>query len=63
MKDRVGQFFELEDYPGVKFQILYHPAFLLRDPRKKPETWEHVKALKKVLIEEGLYESSQRSHH
>ncbi len=49
MKDRVGQFFDLPDYPGVKFLLLYHPAYLLRDPRKKPETWEHVKNLKRFL--------------
>lgn len=55
MKDRVGQFFDLPSYPGVKFLLLYHPAFLLRDPRKKPETWEHVKNLKKFLEKEGLY--------
>jgi DNA polymerase len=49
MKEQVGQFFDLPDYPGVKFLLLYHPAYLLRDPRKKPETWEHVKRLKQFL--------------
>ena len=55
MKDRVGQFFELPSYPGVNFMLLYHPAYLLRDPRKKPETWEHIKNLKAYLVKEGLY--------
>ncbi|MCB4756788.1 MAG: uracil-DNA glycosylase [Elusimicrobia bacterium] len=54
MKDRVGQFFDLPEYPGVKFQLLYHPAFILRDPRKKPEMWEHVKALKNHLTQGGI---------
>lgn len=49
MKERVGQFFDLPDYPGTKFQLLYHPAYLLRDPRKQPETLEHLKALKRYL--------------
>lgn len=61
MKERVGQFFDLPEYPGVKFLLLYHPAYLLRDPRKKPETWEHVKALKQFLIEkEAVHESAHR---
>lgn len=49
MKDRVGQFFDLPDYPGVKFQLLYHPAFLLRDPRKKTDMWAHMKILRDYL--------------
>jgi DNA polymerase len=49
MKERVGQFFNLSAFPEVKFFLLYHPAYLLRDPRKKPETWEHLKGLKKFL--------------
>jgi DNA polymerase len=49
MKDRVGQFFDVPQYPGVKFLLLYHPAYLLRDPRKKKDMWEHVKNLKVFL--------------
>ena len=64
MKDRVGQFFDLPDYPGTKFLLLYHPAYLLRDPRKKPEMWEHVKGLKRYLEtfqKEGrLHETTHR---
>lgn len=51
MKDRVGQFFDVPSYPGVKFLLLYHPAYLLRDPRKKKDMWEHVKNLKVFLSE------------
>ena len=54
MKDRVGRFFELPEHPGTLFQLLYHPAYLLRDPRKKPETWEHLKALRSRLDTLGL---------
>ncbi len=49
MKERVGQLFDLSTYPNTKFLLLYHPAYLLRDPRKKPEMWEHVKKLKAYL--------------
>lgn len=56
MRDRVGRFFDLPDYPGIKFQLHYHPAYLLRDPRKKKDTWEHLKELKKYLEESPLPE-------
>lgn len=52
MKDRVGQFFDLPEHPGVRFLLLYHPAYLLRDPRKKKDMWEHVKKLKDFLSQE-----------
>jgi DNA polymerase len=42
LRDRVGTFFEDPDHPGVRFMLLYHPAYLLRDPRKKKDAWEHV---------------------
>jgi len=29
--------------------VLYHPAYLLYDPRKKKVMWEHVKKLKDYL--------------
>jgi DNA polymerase len=54
MKDRVGRFFELPDRPGTLFQVHYHPAYLLRDPRKKPETAVHLKALRTRLDDLGL---------
>lgn len=52
MKDRVGKFFDIQAYPGIKFLLLYHPAFILRDPRKKPDMLKHVSGLKKFM-EEG----------
>ena len=33
--------------------VLYHPAFLLRDPTKKAVMWEHVKKLRAFLDEHG----------
>jgi DNA polymerase len=49
MKDRVGQFSSTKAFPGVSFQLLYHPAYLLRDPRKKADMLEHLKALRAFL--------------
>jgi DNA polymerase len=54
MEEEAGKFFERPEYPGVQFMILYHPAFLLRDPRKKKDMWEHVKKLRAYLEEEGI---------
>lgn len=43
-----GQFFEKD---GVQMMALYHPAALLRDPRKKPETFEDLKRLQAKIRE------------
>ena len=51
MEEEAGGFFALPRYPGVQFMVLYHPAFLLRDPSKKRPTWEHVLRLKAYLAE------------
>lgn len=31
------------DYHGMKLMPTYHPAYLLRNPEKKKETWEDIK--------------------
>ena len=43
MRSQVGNFFMDVRYPAVQFMVLYHPAFILRDPRKKPLMAEHLK--------------------
>lgn len=43
-----GQFFERG---GIQMMALYHPAALLRDPRKKPETFEDLKRLQQKIRE------------
>ena len=48
-----GQF---RDFRGIKVMPTFHPAYLLRDPSKKRETWED---LKKVI--EYLESTPQRS--
>lgn len=45
MSGQVGVFFEHPSRPSVKFIVLYHPAYILRDPRKKPLMREHLKLL------------------
>jgi DNA polymerase len=45
MRDVVGRFRTDDAFPGVTFMPLYHPAFLLRDPRKVPEMKEWLDAL------------------
>lgn len=54
MEEEAGRFFQLPDYPGVQFVVMYNPAFILRDPRKKPDAWEHLKALRDYLRRDGL---------
>lgn len=43
-----GLWFEKD---GVQFMAIYHPAALLRDPRRRPETFEDLKALEKKIRE------------
>jgi len=54
MADEAGNFFASSEYPGVHFMVLYHPAYLLYDPRKKKDMWEHVKRLETFLKETRL---------
>jgi uracil-DNA glycosylase family 4 len=49
MKNIVGKPLTVGIYPGKMFMILYHPAFLLRNPNMKSVMWEHVKVLKALL--------------
>lgn len=54
MEDEAGRFYTLPRFPGIQLMIMYNPAFLLRDPRKKAVTWEHLKALRNFLRAEDL---------
>ncbi len=49
MENEAGKFFTVAAYPGIQFMVMYNPAFLLRDPRKKPDAWEHLKSLRDYL--------------
>ena len=43
-----GQWFERA---GIQMMALYHPAALLRDPRRRPETFDDLKALQAKIRE------------
>ncbi len=51
MEKEAGKFFTVPEYPDIQFMVLYHPAFLMRDPTKKAVMWEHVKKLRTFLAE------------
>jgi uracil-DNA glycosylase len=38
-----------QDYKGIKVMPTFHPAYLLRDPSKKRETWEDLKKVRDYL--------------
>jgi uracil-DNA glycosylase len=40
---------KFQDYYGVKVMPTFHPAYLLRDPSKKRETWEDMKMVRDYL--------------
>jgi len=37
------------DFRGTKLAVTYHPAFLLRDPRQKKETWKDLQMVMREL--------------
>jgi DNA polymerase len=45
-----GRWFE---FHGIPLIVTYHPAFLLRDPSRKRETWEDLKQLLSRLSSAG----------
>jgi uracil-DNA glycosylase family 4 len=44
---------EFQDYYGIKVMPTFHPAYLLRDPSKKRETWEDMKKVRDFLRTES----------
>ena len=36
-------------YEGIPVVVTWHPAFLLRDPARKPETWQDIKRVNRML--------------
>jgi len=40
---------EFQDYQGVKVMPTFHPAYLLRDPSRKQETWRDLKMVRDYL--------------
>ena len=54
MHKEVGKFFELPEHPGVQFFVIYHPAYLLYDPRKRDVFRGHMAELKRYLTDQRL---------
>ena len=54
MEEEAGRFFTLPRFPGVQIMVMYNPAFLLRDPRRKKDSWEHLKTLRAYLKSQNL---------
>jgi len=46
MSEFRGRWYE---FRGTKLAVTYHPAFLLRDPRQKKETWKDLQMVMKEL--------------
>jgi len=46
MSELRGRWYE---FRGTKLAVTYHPAFLLRDPRQKKETWKDLQMVMKEL--------------
>ena len=46
MASQRGRWHEFHGYP---LMVTYHPAFLLRDPNRKPESWEDLKKVIALL--------------
>jgi uracil-DNA glycosylase len=40
---------KFQDFRGIKVMPTFHPAYLLRDPSKKRETWEDLKKVRAYL--------------
>ncbi len=45
MTQQAGRFFDHASLPGVRWIALFHPAYILRDPRKKPLMEKHLRYL------------------
>lgn len=43
---------KFQDYGGIKVMPTFHPAYLLRDPSRKRETWEDMKIVRDYLNSE-----------
>lgn len=58
MAREAGRFLALPDYPSIATMVLYHPAALLRNPHLKADMWEHVKVLRRRLVELGILKAA-----
>jgi uracil-DNA glycosylase len=55
MEREVGRRFTLEPWPGIAFYALYHPAYLLRSPGRRPVALGHLEKVREELGQEGRW--------
>jgi DNA polymerase len=55
MERAAGKRFALDSWPGIAFHALYHPAYLLRSPGKRPLALRHLEHVREVLKSEGRW--------
>jgi DNA polymerase len=58
MGREVGRRFALEAWPKIAFYALYHPAYLLRSPVKKPLALGHLEHIREELLFSGQWPGS-----
>ena len=49
-----------QDHQGIKVMPTFHPAYLLRDPSKKRETWEDLKKVRDYLDSSSRVKTDQK---
>lgn len=55
MEREVGRRFSLETWPGIAFYTLYHPAYLLRSPGRKPLALGHLAQVREQIEAQGRW--------
>jgi DNA polymerase len=55
MEREVGRRFSIERWPQVAFYALYHPAYLLRSPGKKPLALGHLAGVREQIQAQGRW--------
>ena len=50
---------KFQNFRGIKVMPTFHPAYLLRDPSKKKETWEDLKKVRDYL--DGLHQGQSKA--
>lgn len=54
MKDVVGKAFSSQELGEIQIMVVFHPAYILRDPRKKPEMLKLLQKFKKLTSAPAL---------
>jgi DNA polymerase len=58
LEPELGRRFTLEGWPGTAFYALYHPAYLLRSPGKRPKALGHLRDIRDDLRQSGQWPAS-----